>query len=429
MNCRYQLAVYRDLLGKRRIDLVDESGLFVDPWITSLLRNHTGKFNTILDNGYQLIFLLKLCDVININITERIESGTLFAASELRYLLRALGKRSDDNKRPSPDVASISQFKGKSLSNMIYGTCIHESRVSGPTIKKRLSALIGLIEWVFAKVHSNGLNIPPEELLRRYRWLICELRRAKKAISKDNTIVKGSLESVLPEPEYFRLLAMASPGNPHNPWTPKNQSRNHSIVSLLNETGLRRGEAAGIKVSDLRDGVVPQIEVSKIIDDPADVRKRPPSTKTAARLVTISRELMRHIITYVEVERRRYTKGKTHDFLFVSHQGRTAGEPLDNQSINYIFTRLGFVAGISKLTPHKLRHKYNEMFDEKARSKGYTKAQCDDMRRTACGWSHDSSMTDYYNDFRLAQETLEIKAAMQQNAVPKFPLESHARDE
>lgn len=429
MSYRYQLATYRDSLGKLRVDLVDELGLFVEPWITSLLRNHSGKFNTILDNGYQLAFLLKLANVLNINIVNRIESGVLLTSGELRCLLRAIKRKADSAECLQSNVTLISQFKGKALSNLIYGTNIHENRVSGPTIKKRLNALIGLIEWIFTKVHSNGLNAPPEDLLRRYRWLIEELKLAQKSIKKDNTIVKGTLESVLPEPDFFRMLIMAHPDNPHNPWTSKNRLRNYIIICLLNETGIRRGEAAGIKVTNLLlNGERSQIEITKVVDDLHDMRKRPPSTKTTARFVTLSQGLMQQIMHYIEVERIRFTKGKTHDFLFVSHQGRTTGDALDNQSINYIFTRLRLATGIVGLTPHKLRHKYNEVFDEKARKRGYTKAQRDDMRRTACGWTHGSIMVDHYNDFCLAQETWEIKSAMQQDIVPIIPPEPNDND-
>ncbi len=91
-------------------------------------------------------------------------------------------------------------------------------------------------------------------------------------------------------------------------------------------------------------------------------------------------------------------------------------------NINNVFTRLGKAAGLPGLAPHKFRHKYNEVFDEKARKRGYTKAQRDDMRRISCGWSRDSLMVDHYNDFCLAKETAEIKKSMQLGALPAMPI-------
>ncbi|MCB2527402.1 hypothetical protein KQ738_18295, partial [Listeria monocytogenes] len=73
----------------------------------------------------------------------------------------------------------------------------------------------------------------------------------------------------------------------------------------------------------------------------------------------------------------------------------TAGLPLSLKAINAIFQKLSSVLGFH-VHPHILRHKWNEIIDEKAEKIGVDPVLLEDMRKYAMGWSQNTTMTSVY---------------------------------
>jgi integrase len=115
--------------------------------------------------------------------------------------------------------------------------------------------------------------------------------------------------------------------------------RNYMMFSVMLETGMRRGELANIKVSDLH------LDRSLI---------HIPDGKTGSRAVTITSMLADKIRAYLK--RRSRSAYKESPYLFPS---RTSLEkPTNPQYITQVFRRLKKELGLPNLTPHTLRHAF-----------------------------------------------------------------------
>lgn len=66
------------------------------------------------------------------------------------------------------------------------------------------------------------------------------------------------------------------------------------------------------------------------------------------------------------------------------------------------------------ISPHTLRHKWNEIFDISGNKCGIDASRLEDVRKYAMGWTQSSSMSTIYNDKRLAVVAREISKAHQQ---------------
>lgn len=163
----------------------------------------------------------------------------------------------------------------------------------------------------------------------------------------------------------------------------------------------------------------PRFLLTKTPNDPTDPRLERPSNKTKALSVSISSGLMKFIKLYIQTVRTENPAAREHDFVFISEKGTTSGQPLTYKSLQKIVDKFGEALGI-KLHPHKLRHKWNEVFEDKAREYGLTPEKIEDLRKYAMGWVEDSKMASVYNEYQLAVTVADISARTQSKAVPSL---------
>jgi integrase/recombinase XerD len=122
--------------------------------------------------------------------------------------------------------------------------------------------------------------------------------------------------------------------------------RDRVLVALLNEAGLRIGEALGLRHEDVRtaDGVV-------------DVRARENANgaraKTWGRQVPVTAAWFR---LHAEYLHREYGDLDS-DYVFVGLWSRPVGRPLTYSAVADLFTRLSRVTGVLA-SPHTFRHTY-----------------------------------------------------------------------
>ena len=161
-------------------------------------------------------------------------------------------------------------------------------------------------------------------------------------------------------------------------------------------------------------GTSDQIKIYRSSIDPTDTRIDRPNQKSKAHLATVHTSLMEQMKHYINHIRSEIPGTHAHDFIFVSEKDSrgTIGQPLSLKSINTIFKIISKVLGFH-LHPHLLRHKWNEVFDVKATSMGVDPRILEEARRYAMGWVAGSSMSDIYNDKRLATRSREISLAHQ----------------
>ena len=122
--------------------------------------------------------------------------------------------------------------------------------------------------------------------------------------------------------------------------------RDRVLVTLLNEAGLRIGEALGLRHEDIRtaDGVV-------------DVRAR--DNANGARAKTWERQVpvdSGWFLLHAEYLHREYGDLDS-DYVFVGLWSRPVGRPLTYSAVADLFTRLSRATGVVA-TPHTFRHTY-----------------------------------------------------------------------
>lgn len=134
---------------------------------------------------------------------------------------------------------------------------------------------------------------------------------------------------------------------------------NYTLILFLAYTGLRKGEALGLKWGnvDLKDKTV-------TVDCTRDrMGDRPPKTKNSYRTIPIDDVVMNQLSVYQKwcIETK-FSYGikldKEKDYVFISHQG---GTPVGSNTLLYTFNRIYKQlekAGnnIKRITPHGLRH-------------------------------------------------------------------------
>jgi len=244
-------------------------------------------------------------------------------------------------------------------------------------------------------------------LLRMRDEMLVSLGARTPKASRRNVL--GRREA--PPPEAMeRLLSVIDLDAPENPWADIGlRVRNRLLIHVLLGMGVRRGEALGLKVEniDLRQN---QVLIARNADDPLDPRRQQPLAKTLDRILPIEdslAEMLRHYIVYI---RSKFLKARRHPFLFVSHQD---GSPLALNSANKVLRTLREkVPGLpSDLSPHLLRHAWNDAFSQRMDTLHVDHAREEQLRSAMMGWKPQSGTSALYNvrHVRKAAEALSIK--------------------
>lgn len=206
-----------------------------------------------------------------------------------------------------------------------------------------------------------------------------------------------------------RLYAVLDVRCRDNPYRKHLRHRNYLIVSILHQTGLRRGELLKLTVDDI---VVDRNDAAYIVvefrsGDPSDSRRLEPGQKTLSRRLAILPELHKSILTYIRHFRRPLRDGKpiklAHPYLFTSERGR----PLSESEVNYIVARLGSAAHGKEvvLHPHLFRITFCiEMTDYLVDELGLDEEAAKDRLREYCGWTASSLMPERYTRKRIQRE-------------------------
>ena len=198
-----------------------------------------------------------------------------------------------------------------------------------------------------------------------------------------------------------RLLAVIDPSSPENPFKSEAvRYRNLAVVACLDESGMRRGELAGLKIPDI-DFRTLTIAIHRRPPDPQDPRREKPKTKTNARSVPMSPELADILFDYISIWRRVEPGARMHGYLFVSHGGTRPGAPLSPRTMGKIFDALQRVLGFD-LHPHMLRYTWNDRFsatiDRNVRHRRQTpEASEERIQNFLMGWSPNSKMAEGYS--------------------------------
>ncbi|GLS91984.1 integrase [Psychromonas marina] len=373
-------------------------------------------FYTRKKYAYECKFLYCFFMVQGIDLVERVASGIFLSIEEIDSYIRTCKFYADtENDNENSAVVNLTD---KRIRDAIHATSNSQPEVSAHTFRQRLIRLKAYIEFLYVGRHydkaETKLQISTDNKFNKFNLYISA---AISSSRNDNTITKDAFESTIPSDKFFKLLDVIQESSPDNPFK-SSKLRNQIITQILIDTGVRVGAVLKLKVSDLVDDWDnPRFLLTRTPNDPTDTRRLPAANKTKALSVSVSSNLMKLIKLYIETIRQSTPNTHEHDFIFISEKGKTIGQPMSYNAIHKVVKIFGDSVGIN-LHPHLLRHKWNELFEDNAREKGFSPDKIEDLRKYAMGWVEDSKMASVYNEFQLAVTVAEISSKNQSQSVP-----------
>lgn len=357
-------------------------------WIVAQRRASGMQPNTLANDLRFLMYLYLWADARGVDVQQRLREGVFFSLSEVLDVVNFCGRFLADaleemEERPSNLVRLDRRRKGTGRS------------VQSGEKRNRLAAIRSFVEFTSADFLSNLAQWPQ-------RW---DHYNAVRAHCLD--LLQGYLDG-LPKPNrddlglpegleaaaLKRLREVIEPDHPENPFEPEVRFRNYLIVRLLLDLGIRRGELLGIKVSDCVLGSSGTITVHRRPDDPDDPRRNKPAAKTAARVLALSARMTELVHEWVVHHRAKIPGARLHPFLIVNSRD---GGPMSLSNVNKIFEALRRrVPGLpDELSPHLLRHSWNDTFSEAMDGKGIPEDQEIKWRKRLMGWRNENSARHY----------------------------------
>jgi len=385
-----------------------------EPYVSAYLNTLSSYANSTQHRyGRDLLFILKYFDRKGIDLTGRIASGDLISMAEYSDFHTQCALSSDIY-LDSKVVPLLSHAESKTFRNIMASNNFVASKVSSETQRGRLNRLRSYITWLFEQFH-DPLSVG-EKLERNFEKLTMKMLQDERSLNVVEAHVnRHPTKDAIPPDVFCKLIEIIRPSSPNNPFTQRNRLRNYLVVTLLLDTGIRRGALAKLKISDLRsDSSGAALWIYPERDDVSDPRLERPNQKTKAHLAALNPTVMDALLFYIESDRKLICGSAENDFVFVSNSNAkgTKGQPLAAKSINEVFFTLSKVLGY-RVHPHLMRHMWNDLFDDNSDHQNFTSQQVEDARKYAMGWSANSAMSDIYNDRRTYQKVRKIMQSHQ----------------
>jgi len=163
----------------------------------------------------------------------------------------------------------------------------------------------------------------------------------------------------IPAASFHRFMEIAHPDHADNPFRAgEARRRNHLMVWIAYELGLRAGEILGLWVEDIEFGPKPMLSVVRRHNHPLDPRKKQLVAKTQERTLPLSQELAAALNHYILYDRSKHSYANNHPILFVASQAPWKGHPLSYKTFAKVFKLIGEVDPdrLADIGPHALRH-------------------------------------------------------------------------
>ncbi|GFO67498.1 recombinase [Geomonas limicola] len=269
----------------------------------------------------------------------------------------AAKKKQESNRPRTASVAGLLALKiEKPLKTVQFDT--QYNRIS--TIAKYLKFLAETASRVRPDKRESK-----NEIERMYKDLLS--KRPKPNSSRNS---RGRYAHI-PATAYRRFKELASPDHVDNPFRKGKSAergeartagevrkRNHLLVEIAYELGLRGGEILGLWVEDIQFGPKPTLSVVRRHNHPLDPRKKQAVAKTQERTLRLSRELASALNHYILNERAKHPFANRHPILFVVAQAPWNGRPLSVKSFGEVFESIAQVDpdNLGDISPHGLRH-------------------------------------------------------------------------
>lgn len=353
-------------------------------YLTTNVRNRSATASTIEIVATNLLILSNFLKSRNINIIDRIETKVFLNVAEVDDLIRYARQRFDKQKITNVRLIKMEQ-------------------VAKRTFSYRIHVFSSYLNWLCGLLHSiKGIHAKYE--------VECFIENIKAHLPLNKSLgVNDRKDKSLSEEQIKTLFKLLEVGGSQNPFQKDVQVRNRLIFTLLLNCGLRAGELLNLKVNDLnpRDYT---LSIFRRHDCIEDRRLNQPLVKTGEREIPLSDELAMEVLDYINNYRNKYTKKKTHDFLFVTHSScKTIGEPLSVSAYEKIISTIKKSSPVLKnLSGHKLRHSWNYFYSNEIDDSNLDISRKSGLRCYLMGWSKDSRMSENYNFKHISIKEKEV---------------------
>lgn len=373
----------------------------------------TNKASNTIDQALRSIMLLQLfLDSNKIDIEARFQKGQIFSLGEIDELVRGCRLyiadllKEDLFSRPVQVPRSGSAEAVRLVQRQLSTT-----EVGGHTAANRVRVIRDYLDWLvkyrMARYHANVA----EGAMLWDEWKRCRDSLDARIPRHKGRSTTGKREG-LPAEVMKRLLSVTSSDSPENPWLGEGtRIRNFLIIRWLYDLGLRRGELLNIKISDV-NFQSEEVTIARRADDPEDPRRGQPKVKTRDRKLPLSSGLCSLTHDYITKIRRRITGARHHPYLFVS---MGTGAPLSLSSVNDLFVELrkAFPGEFDLVSPHALRHTWNDRFSETMDNAKAREADEEQMRSYLMGWSPTSKTAANYTRRHIRKKAQRVSLEMQ----------------
>ena len=277
------------------------------------------------------------------------------------------------------------------------GAKVGKLKVGVGSLAARMIFVGQYLRWVSDRVLHRVQDSTHDRLVKGYEQWVA---RWKKRTPEVAEFKEGGTRFGLSPAQQDLFLRVIHPNYDANPFEKGMRIRNHAILTLLLEHGLRLAEPLMLQTTDLKFGdrefVVPGRR-----NNPQDPRKIIPSPKKGrnlqqggGRYLRLTSSSMRALETWMNEDRRderRFPGARKSPYVFISERGR----PLSVRRMHSIFEtiRKAFPELGDSFSPHILRHTFVEEFIRNHPS--FTPKERQDLCYLL-GWSQNSKMPDRY---------------------------------
>lgn len=375
--------------------------------------------NTLQQATRAVMVAHQVLDHLGVDLTERLSQGRILEVGEIDALTHLAGLRQE-----SLDALLVRAVKPTKKRSRVIS--MEKVRMRTPSADE---------QQAFVETETKGIRLM---YIRDYiAWLtsgkllkLDPLHPMYPALAATAQLVVGRLSERIPSPPRHnevgrrqglskevreRVIEVTDPDSPENPWKNRHvRIRNQLIFRWLLGLGLRKGELLGVRLNDinLRSN---EVLIARRADDPLEMRKDAPNTKTSDRLLVLEEGLANLTRTYILGLRKEIGNARLHPNLFVA---TGTGKPLTKSALGKLFIELRRkVPGLpEELSPHVLRHTWNDGFSELMDKRGVAPEEEEKMRKRQMGWSDSSKMAALYTRRHTQRKTDEASLEMQAKA-------------
>jgi integrase len=414
MGHRYVVRIVVFQSGERFPVLLDRGSgapLF-DPTLFAVtqIRGRNRATATIEQALRAVMVLHVFLDASGIDLPARLQEGRLLELGELEELARHCRLPVDALEvDTAPMLARASKLM--SLEKFRMRPSAPKPEVHPATAAVRLGYIRDYLRWLAThRLLQRRHGDPVYSALLNQMELVLGILKERAPGSGRGTKHR---EGLSPE-TVGRLERVIDPTFAGNPWTGAHaRERNALMVRWLLSLGLRRGELLGIRIPDI-NFQTNEVLIVRRADDPADPRKYQPNAKTNARLLPLDDALSHDTRRYILGARRNFEGARKHDFLFVASG---TGAPLTLVAVNKLFAALREKCPElpEDLSPHVLRHTWNDRFSEIMDRHRVSEETEKKARSRLMGWSETSNTAATYTRRHIQNKAREASLQLQKS--------------